>query len=167
MAYALIILAVACRLLPHPPNATPVLAVALLSGAVLPRRTAWLVPLAALVASDAALGYGLSWMSLVCYTCFSASVFLGRWLCRGGWKNRIAASLAGSTLFFLVTNFAVWASWPGMYTHTVIGMGHCYLSALPFFRNAVIGDLLWMAAVFGAYELTMRVAEARSPVEMA
>ncbi|MCI0658612.1 MAG: hypothetical protein L0170_16285, partial [Acidobacteria bacterium] len=69
MAYLLIALATICRLIPHPPNFTPVLAVALFGGATLPRRAALAIPLLAMLLSDLALGYPFGWMNLVVYGC--------------------------------------------------------------------------------------------------
>ena len=78
MAYLLVLLAVAGRLVPHPPNLTPVLATALFAGALLPGRLAPAVPLLAMLASDLALGHPVGWISLVVYGCFVAAVGLGR-----------------------------------------------------------------------------------------
>src|SRR5438128_328431 len=80
LVIALIVMALAGRMLPHPDNFTPVLAVALFGGATLTGGLAFLVPLAAMFASDVALGHELSWMTLVVYGCFLAGVGLGRWL---------------------------------------------------------------------------------------
>src|SRR5205085_550230 len=122
MIYALMLLAAGCRLVPHPPNFTPVLAVALFGGAMLPRRTAWAVPLLAMVASDLALGYRFSWMNAVVYGCFLAAVGIGWWLRHlRTWSRTIAAAFAGSALFYIVTNFAVWLAPPFMYEHTPAG----------------------------------------------
>jgi hypothetical protein len=162
MVYALILLAVAGRLAPHPPNFTPVLAVALFGGATLPRRLAWVVPLLAMAMSDLILGYPLSWMSLVVYSCFLAAVGLGEWLRnRRTWSRTVATALAGSVLFYVVTNFAVWLAPPFLYAHTPAGLVRCYLMALPFFRNAVAGDLVWSVALFGLYDLARAWGQAR------
>ena len=162
MIYALILLAAGCRLVPHPPNFTPVLAVALFGGAMLPRRMGWAVPLLALVASDVALGYRFSWMNAVVYACFLAAVGIGWWLRRRRtWGRTLAAALAGSVLFYAVTNFAVWLAPPFMYEHTAAGLLRCYTLALPFFRNSLAGDLYWTAALFGLHDLAQAWANAR------
>jgi hypothetical protein len=150
----LILLAVVGRLIPHPDNFTPIMAVALFAGASLPSRIAYVVPLAALVASDLLLGYPLDWMALVVYGCLLASVGIGQWLAtrRTLTKTGLAA-IAGSLVFYLVTNFAVWADSPGLYSHTVDGLVQCYVMAIPFFRNSLAGDLFWTALLFGLYEV--------------
>jgi uncharacterized protein DUF6580 len=164
MIYALILLAIGCRLAPHPPNFTPVLAVALFGGAMLPRRIAWAAPLLAMIVSDLALGYGLGWMTIVVYACFLAAVGIGQWLRgRRTWGRTVAAALSGSVLFYLVTNFAVWLAPPFMYEHTEAGLFRCYMMALPFFRNSLAGDLFWTTALFGLHDLAQAWVNARRP----
>jgi hypothetical protein len=151
---ALILLAVVGRLIPHPDNFTPIMAVALFAGATLPSRIAYVVPLAALVVSDLLLGYPLDWMALVVYGCLLASVGIGQWLTtRRTWSRTGLAAVAGSLVFYLVTNFAVWVEPHGLYTHTVDGLLQCYFMAIPFFRNSLAGDLFWTALLFGLYEV--------------
>lgn len=158
IAVVLILLGAACRLLPHPMNFTPVLAVALLGGATLPRPLAFAVPLGAMLLSDLALGYSWGRMNVVIYACFAVGVGLGRWLLREKrtWGRTLGAMLAGSTLFFLVTNFVVWLgpmmAPPHDYAHTLAGLVKCYVMALPFFRNALVGDLCWTLGLFALYD---------------
>ena len=106
---AMIAAAVVSRLIPHPWNLTSMAATALFAGAYLEdRRLAFLVPLAALFISDLALGFyrGMA----VVYFSFALIVCLGMWL-RG--RRRAApialATLAGSLLFFGLSNLGVWA----------------------------------------------------------
>jgi hypothetical protein len=85
-------------------------------------------------------------------------------------KRRLAVSTVGagavgsSALFFVGTNFAVWVS-SGMYEHTLSGLVSCYVAALPFLRNSLLGDLFWSGMLFGAYALVgaaRRAAVARA-----
>jgi hypothetical protein len=66
------------------------------------------------------------------------------------------ATLAGSIQFFVVTNFACWVLW---YPHTAAGLVACYVAAVPFFQNTLLGDAVFVAVLFGA----MAFAEARFP----
>jgi len=157
LVIVLIVMALAGRLLPHPDNFTPVLAVALFGGAMLTGGAALLVPLAALFLSDLALGHGFSWMTLVVYACFLAGVGLGRWLAKNrAWARTGLAAVGGSLLFYAVTNFAVWAL-PGahapLYARTLDGLIECYWMALPYLRNSLAGDLFWTAVLFGVFDL--------------
>jgi hypothetical protein len=148
----LILLAVVGRLIPHPDNFTPIMAVALFAGATLPSRIAYVVPLLALVASDLLLGYPLDLMALVVCGCLLANVGIGQWLAkRRTWTRTALAAVAGSLVFYLVTN-AVWVEPHGLYAHTVDGLLQCYVMAIPFFRNALAGDLFWTALLFALYE---------------
>jgi hypothetical protein len=63
----------------------------------------------------------------------------------------ITATLLVSLSFFLITNFAVWAfsSW---YAHTWSGLILCYILAVPFFKNTLLGDLFFVGVLFGGYE---------------
>jgi hypothetical protein len=157
LVIVLIVMALLGRLLPHPDNFTPVLAVALFGGATLTGGAAFLVPLAAMFASDLALGNGLEWMTLVVYGCFLAGVGLGRWLgTNRTWTRTGVAAIGGSLLFYVVTDFAGWAL-PGAHAHlypqTLDGLIESYWMALPFFRNALAGDLFWTAVLFGVFDL--------------
>lgn len=158
LASILILVAAACRLLPHPMNFTPVLAVAIFGGATLPRRLAFAVPLGAMLLSDLALGYGFGMMSVVVYACFFAGVGLGWWLREKRTMGRtLIGALAGSALFFLVTNLFVWLG-PMMpppfdYPHTLDGLLKCYAMALPFLRNSLAGDVCWTLGLFALYDL--------------
>ena len=147
-----ILAAAALRLAPHPPNFTPIGAMALFGGAQLGRRTlAFVVPLGAMLLSDAIIGFH-SGMAFV-YASFAATVLIG-WAVRAGLTPlRIgAAALASSVLFFLVTNFGTWAT-SGMYPRDMAGLTACYAAAIPFFRNTVAGDLVYAALLFGGFAL--------------
>jgi len=62
----------------------------------------------------------------------------------------LGAALASSSVFFIATNFAVWAFSP-MYAKTFEGLVLCYTMAIPFFQNTITGDLIWSGAIFGTY----------------
>ncbi|MEI7907009.1 MAG: DUF6580 family putative transport protein, partial [Bacteroidota bacterium] len=65
------------------------------------------------------------------------------------------STLAGSVLFFVVTNFGVWQSGT-FYPMTMGGLVECYAAAVPFFRNALVGDVFYVTVLFGSYELAMK-----------
>jgi len=145
-------LGILARLVPHPWNVTPVMAIALFGGTYLSRRWAILLPLAIVAVSDVLIG----WHNTVPFTwgAFVLTGALAWWIRRSPGPGRIAAgSLAGSTLFFLLTNFGVWLN-GDLYPRTAEGLWRCYVAAIPFFRNALMGDLIFTAALFGGYALT-------------
>ena len=164
LVLSLLVLALLGRLLPHPPNFTPLLAVALFGGAMLPRYLAYGVPLLAMAASDLLLGYSFDQTSVAIYGSFLAIVGAGRWLAQSRTLGRtVVAVLGGSLLFYVVTNFAVWLwNTHGMYEHSAADLAQCYIMALPFFRNALAGDLVWTAVLFGLYGLAARQLQFRS-----
>lgn len=151
---AFLLLGVASRLVPHPWNATPVMAIALFGGTHLSRRWAILLPLSIVALSDLVLG----WHRTIPFTwgAFLLTGFLAWWLRRRPTAGRIlTASLAGSILFFVLTNFGVWVV-GGLYPRTAAGFWECYVAAVPFFRSALMGDLVFTAVLFGGYGLWLR-----------
>ena len=161
LLFGMILLAALSRLLPHPPNFSPVEAIALFGGAYFASRgTAIWVPLAAMFVSDVALGvlnggiyaeYFLSAGFLLVYLCIALSTVLGF-----GLRGRVTAlrvgaySLLGSVLFFVVTNFGVWLG-SAMYPKTAAGLAATYVAGVPFFQNTVAGTLFYSAVLFGAF----------------
>lgn len=148
----LIVAAVVTRFIPHPPNFTPIAAMALFGGAYYSdKRLAFLVPMIAMFISDLVLG--LHQGMLYVYVSFAAIVGIGMLL-----KNRVGvtsvavASLTSSVLFFVVTNFGMWLSYP-LYTKDLAGLAQAYIAAIPFFQNTILGDLMYSGVMFGAYEL--------------
>jgi len=151
-----IVLGIALRFLPHPPNFSPIAAISIFSGAYLTRKVSLLLPLAILFLSDIFLGFYELPVMVSVYGCFLISVFLGKWLKhRKTFKNIIIISLSSSLVFFVITNFAVWAFTP-WYSHSFEGLIRCFIMALPFFRNTLLGDLFYVFLFFGTYELVMR-----------
>lgn len=141
----MILLCVAARIVPHPPNLTPVGATAVFAGRTLSLPRAILVTLTAMFLSDLALaalrGYPLFHVgTLFVYAGFAVQIILGAALRqrRGG---ALLAAGAGSLAFFALSNFGVFLG--TLYPHTLAGLGTCYAMALPFFGGTLIGDLAW------------------------
>ena len=151
----LILAAAASRLLPHPPNFTPIAALALFGGAYFgAKRWALLVPLAAMLLSDLVIGFHP--LLPVVYGSFALIVSIGFWLRTRRRPLPIAgAALASSLLFFLVTNFGVWAL-GSLYPKTLQGLLVCYAAAIPFFQNTLFGDAVYTVALFGSFRLIER-----------
>lgn len=151
----LILAATATRLLPHPPNFTAITAMALFGGAhFADKRWAFFVPLAALFLSD--LVIGLHPLLPVVYGSFAMIVWIGLQLRTRRRLLPIAgATLASSVLFFVVTNFGVWGL-GSLYPRTAEGLIACYVAAIPFFRNTLLGDAVYTAALFSGLALLER-----------
>lgn len=154
LALAMIVMAAALRIAPHPWNFTPIGAMALFSGAILKdRRLAFAFPLLALFAGDLFVGLYNYKLMLVVYASFLVSVAIGFWLRNQRTTGRIAlGTLAAATQFFLATNFAVWAT-SLSYEHNLTGLATCYVAGLPFFGNTLTGDALYAGLFFGGFAL--------------
>ena len=156
-AYLLLLVAVLSRLMPHAGlyNFTAVGGVLLYFGA----RRSWremLLPLAVLMATDYDLTvfvyhYNFRWESYVTtWVWYAMAMALGYILLhtRTTVLRVAAGALLGPTSFFVVSNYAVWAS-GGMYPRTMAGLATCYAAALPFYRNDLVSTALVAGVVFG------------------
>jgi len=171
MDYFLIFIVALSRVLPHPPNVTPVAALALFGGAFLSRRFALLYPLLIMIVSDLALNLllGVSWFlpeSLFVYGSFLITGLLGLW-CRSRRSIGILylAAVASSIQFYLITNFGTWLV-SGMYSKNIAGLLQCYTMAIPFFRNTLMGNLFWFSVLWGTYHLAHRLIPHRSRISV-
>jgi len=154
--FLIIAIAALLRLLPHPPNIAPIAAMALFGGVYLNKKYALILPLLALFISDLFIGfYGAPMMSFV-YGSFLLTGCIGIFL-----KNHkkpapiFAAALFSSFVFYLVTNFGVWLTTP-LYPKTLSGLLESYIMAIPFFRNTIIGDILYTGVFFSSYEFVLK-----------
>jgi hypothetical protein len=150
---SLIALAAVARLVPHPPNFTPIGAMAIFAGAVFAdRRLALVVPLVALFLGD--LATGLHVLIPVVYASFALNVLLARWLRSRRTVAAVAAvTLIGAVQFFVTTNFATWMVF---YPQTAEGLVECYVAALPYFRNTLLGDGVFVTLLFGGLAVAER-----------
>ncbi len=155
---SLTVAAAVSRLIPHSPNFTPIGAMALFGGAHFHnKRAAFAVPLLAMLVSDFAMGDGIHPLTLFVYVSFALIVGLGLLIRRRMSALRIGgATLAGSVLFFAITNFGVWLQ-VGLYPRTLDGLAACYVAAIPFFRNTLAGDATYAVLLFGGFALAERL----------
>lgn len=163
----IILLAAILRLVPHLPNFTPIGAMALFGGAYLGKKTAFALPLAAMLLSDLFIGFDSVSGRLAIYLSFALIVGIGIWLKKHrSVTNVIAASLVSSTLFFLITNFTILYT-QSLYPKTLVGLIESYTMAIPFFRNTLTGDLFYTGVFFGGYALittySRKLAFSRKP----
>jgi hypothetical protein len=174
-AYLLLLVAVLSRLLPHPGwlNFTAVGGALLYFGARRPWRE-MLAPLAALMATDYYLTvysyhYAFAWPSyLPTWGWYVAAMALGQILLRTRTTvTRVASgALLGPTSFFVMSNFAVWAS-GGMYPRNPGGLGLCYLAGVPFYRNDLLSTSLVAGLAFGLPVLMRRMTAEQTQTAMA
>lgn len=142
----IIVSAVISRIIPHPPNFTPIGGIALFSGAYLVGFRSFLFPLLIMFVSDLFLGFH-STLAYV-YISFVLIVLLGKLLKKKKSFLRLAAtSILSSVLFFIITNFGVWQA-TNMYPKSTQGLVQSYLMGIPFFKNTLIGDLFYTFLLF-------------------
>lgn len=132
------------RLIPHPPNFTPILAAAIFAPYIVNDR--WIaiaVPLMAMFIGDVFIGFHpyMLWV----YGSIAMSTVISRWTMQFGKYIPLAIMTIGSSvLFFVVTNFAVWIMWD-YYPNTLEGLIMCYTMAIPFFQNTLLGTVVYTA----------------------
>ena len=142
---AIILLAIFARLIPHAPNFAPIGGLALFSGANFKNKIALLIPLVAMLISDIFLGFHKT-MPFV-YLSFIIIALIGGLIKTNKWQSLLKASLISSILFFLITNFGVWAT-GSMYQKNLSGLIQSYVMGLPFFRNTILSDLFYSFSFF-------------------
>lgn len=162
-----ILMSIVARLLPHPPNFTPIAALALFAGVYASRVSKWylVAPLAAMLVSDLSLGFYEWKIMATVYASFFAISLIG--LLVRKYKNigTIAlGALSGSLLFYLTTNFSVWA-FSGMYSPTLEGLMLSYTMAIPFFKFTILGDLFYVGMFFSAYELVLALQRKHASIQ--
>lgn len=152
ISIVLISLGVACRLLPHAWNFTPIIAIAMFAGVYLGRKYAILLPILTMLIGDIFIGFYDIKLMAVIYLSFIL-IGLGAILVKKhkSAETILAGSVLAAVLFFLATNWAVWQFSP-WYARTWAGLIECYTLALPFFRNTLLSNIFYTGVLFGAYE---------------
>ncbi|MCA9132688.1 MAG: hypothetical protein KDA45_06025 [Planctomycetales bacterium] len=164
LALAFFLVAILLRFLPHWHNVTPMAALALFAGCYLSGRVGLILAFGAMAFSDMlghwlqipGMGFYNQTTMLTVYLALGLTAMIGT--CLRGRVNPLTvplASLAGTLVFFLTTNFACWFDPMLGYAQTPSGLAQCYVNALPFARNTLLGDLGYSAFVFGAYALLL------------
>ncbi|UTA69879.1 DUF6580 family putative transport protein [Emticicia sp. 21SJ11W-3] len=166
---AIIVLAAIVRILPHPFNFTPMAALALFGGAYFTNRwVAIAIPMAAMLLSDTMYelltGWGFHSGMPVTYGSFLLVTLIGIFFLNKVSVLRVTgASLASSTIFYLITNFAfLYPEAPvpnpilGNYPHNWTGILASYNAGLEFYQNQILGDLFYSGVLFGGFYLLQR-----------
>ena len=141
------------RVIPHPPNFTPILGMAVFAGAVFDRKIfSILIPLLAMILSDLFLGFHSS--MFIIYFAICLNVVIGIYFINKIYYFKICISLiTGSLVFFIITNFTVWFS-SGMYPYSLEGLLACYTMALPFLQNTIVSTVLYGVGAFFIFDLS-------------
>ena len=161
----LILFASFTRIIPHMPNFTPIGAIALFGGAYLSNKYhAFIIPILSLWLSDLIinnfiLNYydqftwfypGFIWQ----YATFGIIILIGYFLLKKITLKKVLISSVGSSLiFFIITNFGVWAS-GSMYPLNINGLISCFVLAIPFYKGTLLGFLFYSSFLFGVFEMS-------------
>ena len=133
----LILLGVVSRVIPHPANFTVMGGLAVWLGS---KKNApeVLIPILSMFVADLFLGFDSLFMRLVVYGSVGLMYLIGRMANKNLWL----ASITGSWVFFIVTNSGVFLT-STMYPKTLLGLTQCFYMALPFWRNALLADVIF------------------------
>ena len=134
------------RIIPHPPNFTPILAGIIFLPFIKKDLTfSVIVPLAAMLISDLIIGMH----SLMLWT-YGSIMFLS---CLTYYFNQDNILRIGSLavitpmIFFLVSNFGVWIT-GSYYARDISGLMECYFNAIPFYASSAISCMLFTALFY-------------------
>lgn len=140
--FTLIVILISARLIPHPPNFTPIIAAAIISGAIFRNVYLAMLPIfLSMFISDLYLGFH----STIFYTYFSLFIVVlifNMRMQKINLHNALVYGLVGSTIFFVISNFGVWLT-SGLYTKDVKGLIECYYLAIPFFGNTLFSTIFF------------------------
>ncbi len=150
-----IVVAAASRLFPHIPNFTPIAAMALFGGVYFSdKRLAFVIPLLAMCLSDGAMelinGQGFHNTMIYVYAGFILTSIIGLKIRNNVTLLSVATgSIISSILFFIITNFGVWAETG--FQMGAAGLSTTYVLGIPFFGPTLAGDLFFNGILFGAF----------------
>jgi hypothetical protein len=148
LSIALIAFVIITRLLPHISNFTPIFAIGIFAAYTFKNR--WisiLLPISAMFLSDIFLGfYSEIW---AVYTSMAIAHFTNYKFAQSNKAKNIAiSSFVAPTIFFILSNLAVFASW---YPHTIVGLSECYISALPFYGATLVSTFAFSFLIWGVF----------------
>ena len=128
------------RVIPHLPNFTPIIAAAVFAPVILKDTTLGIALIfIAMLIGD--IVYGFHPYMLWTYGSLVGAIIIGTY-----GKYLFVNAIAGSILFFIVTNFGVWTS--GYYGYTLSGLIACYIAAIPFFGNQLLGTMFYTTGFY-------------------
>ena len=142
------------RIIPPPSNFTPILAVGIFSGFYFKNFIkSFFIVLLAMFIGDLYLGFHNT--MFFTYTSLALAVLIGIFIKQFKFNEILASGFASSIMFFVITNFGVWAL-SGMYVKTFSGLLQSYIMAIPFFHNTLISTLVYLAIFKLLFEISIR-----------
>jgi hypothetical protein len=152
---SLILILAFSRLIPHPPNFTPIIATALMSGFLLKNKhLSLIVVLISMVISDLIIGFYSSYF-FVYFSLILIILIFSKFIKKVNFKNLFVLSISSSLLFFVVTNFGVWMM-GDLYDKNLNGLALCYILAIPYFTNTLLSTIFFSYSILCLKKLNYR-----------
>jgi hypothetical protein len=130
------------RLIPHPPNFTPIITVAIISGYFFKNvYLSAMVLIISMLIGDLFIGFYTNMIFVYISLLFITIIFF-KAVKKMNSKNLIIFAFLGSLVFFLISNFGVWI-FANMYEKNLNGLMQCYLMAIPFFKNTLFSSIIF------------------------
>ncbi len=142
------------RIIPHPSNFTPILAVGIFAGFYFKNFIlSFFIVIFSMFLGD--LYLGLHNTMFFTYTSLLVAVSFGMIIKHLKTKEILFSGLISSIAFFVITNFGVWAI-SGMYEKNFSGLVQSYFMAIPFFHNTLISTFLYLFVLKFLFEFANR-----------
>ncbi len=157
----LILILALSRLMPHPDNFTPIIALAIMSSYFFRNvNFSYTVMLFSMLLADFFIGF-YSYMLFVYVSLFLIVLIFFKISKKMNYKNLFIFSFFGSVIFFLISNFGVWLV-GNLYERNINGLIECYFMAIPFFRNTIISTLIFSYSSLIIYKTSNKYFAIRS-----
>ena len=130
------------RLIPHPWNFTPMLAVGIFSGFYFKQfYLSLFIVILSMFIGDLYLGFHST--MFFTYISLAVAVIIGLYIKHFKFTEILFSGLASSVSFFIITNFGAWLTLE-MYEKNFAGLLQSYTLAIPFFHNTLISTFLYL-----------------------
>ena len=157
----LILILALSRLMPHPDNFTPIIALAIMSSYFFRNvNFSYVVMLFSMLLADFFIGF-YSHMLFVYLSLFLIVLIFFKISKKMNYKNLFIFSFFGSVIFFLISNFGVWLV-GNLYERNINGLIECYFMAIPFFKNTIISTLIFSYSSLIIYKTSNKYFAIRS-----
>ena len=142
------------RLIPHPWNFTPILAMGIFSGFYFKQFYLGLfIVIVSMFLGDLYLGFHST--MFFTYISLAVAVILGLYIKHFKFTEILVTGLTSSICFFLITNFGAWLTLE-MYEKNLAGLFQSYVMAIPFFHNTLISTLLYLVVLKLLFNFSVR-----------
>ena len=150
---SLILILTFSRLIPHPPNFTPLIAMGILSGYFFKNvYTSFSVMLFSMLLADVFIGFYQN-MIFVYLSLFLIVFIFFKISDKVNYKNLFICSAVGSFIFFIISNFGVWFLGKN-YENNIHGLISCYIAGLPFLKNSLISTIFYTYLTFSIFKFS-------------